>query len=367
MNKAVKITAIIIVSAMLVSGVALAICGVIYAANKESIAVLKFLDNAGVDEDFICEILDCVDGNYEILAQYLSGEIPLSNQEFCRFVTSVFKLSGRLKSRDLGDAVYGYLHDSARFCDVGLIGKYSSLFKYKDLFKKLSQFGQGDFAEKLSIIKAFSYYQIQAISSQFVTLCDYVFSSGASSLSYNLDVLSRAVQYKEDLSERVSLREIFTCIKYISQGLSYCDDLDVTLGALYQAFGYQVLDVLSHAPQLINSTLSFLSDVEIGTLSDVISYTFYPNVCVALFHTLDKENFLSDINVEKISNEISGILTRLEIDDIDFKEFYFELNRLDERGEYLFDPQDLTQEQEEYVCGIINPIIDYVKFRTTLP
>ncbi|MDE7348758.1 MAG: hypothetical protein K2N53_03765 [Clostridia bacterium] len=357
-NKVAKITAIIIVVAMLVLGVALTICGLIYTANEDNIAFLVFLDNAGADDKFVSELLDYLEDNYQIMIQCLSGEIPPSDDSICQIAVDLTELLGRFDGKDLGDAAYGYLHDQVSLTDVGVIGRYPSIVKYRDFLKNFGHSDEDNIREILKQFKSISYQHIQILASQFVTLCNYISSSGKNQLSYTVDTITRAIQYKEELLDYVSLREIITSVKYVSQGLKECKSLDVTFGVLNLLTANKFFSILSQSPQLITSTLNFVSEVEIDTIADVASYTFAPNICVALLHTLNDNDFINSDNVEQISQEIDEILTQLDIENSHFKQFYLTVNQVDFEEQYLFNPQDLSPEQEEYICNFINPIID---------
>lgn len=363
MNKksVIKITALIIVSAILVTGVALTICGGVYAVNKEDLSILVFLDAAGADDKFVSRLAEFIDDNQEVLDAFVSGDIVISDSEFCQFAVDIAGLFGSLNNEALADAVYNYLHGEVKFQDIGLIGKYSSLIKNKRVFDKLEQFDDSSLKAVLNKCRNLSYEHCKVISAQFVQLCNYIYLNGNVKLSAVINAAVRAMQSQDDILEHVSLRDIVSSIKYLSHALAQCKQLNVTFDALNIIFESKAFEILSRSPNVINCAINFVDVIEVDVAADIISYTFAPNVAVALLQSFDNLGIISDGNITLLSDEMNYIFAQLAIDVVEFDSFYNFVNQKNSDGAYILQPQNLSQIQKEYICDFINPIEEYIK------
>ncbi|MDE6189511.1 MAG: hypothetical protein K2G37_04425, partial [Clostridia bacterium] len=313
---------------------------------------------------YVEAVLGCIEEDIETWQGVLSKETLPSDDSFCECVVELAQILSRLDSNKLANATYEYVNNKASFADIKVLSKYAALSKHKDnLLKLIESLGdyEGEIFDKLLIkCKTLTLSNFQVISSQFVTLCDYISQSGGAQLSSTVDVLIRAFKYQDELLERVSLREILSSTKYISLGLNDCDGLDVTFDVFNKLFDKEIFNILSQSPQLINVGLNFVCAMDIDTVADIISYTFYPNISVALLHALNEQEIINKDNISMLAQEISQILIDSNIQDLDFEEFFFRVNQVDDRGEYLFNPKNLFEEQEEYICNNIQPFFEFI-------
>ncbi len=358
-----KFIIVIIAIAILVLGMALAICGIIFNQLQDALNCLLLLDRVGFDKSEVKAIIDEVDDYYDKRDE----RDPVEG--YASLAISISEVVGDKSGEKLGEAIYTAFRKRATIGDLYLFSKFVAFGNIASLtriyFNIMKAQDMPSWSEQDSIFamivrnaEGLSQEQCTAVAKYFVNVCNYVYSQGEESLVSALDNARLVYRHRKELFDKVSIRQILNMAQYFANGILNCDSYEEIFATLYQVSEYKIFDLLSHVPTSFRVVMQFIGGLEVADYSDIISYSFDSDICVALLHYIERKELIEDI--ETVNIELNSLCQELSI-EFDFGFLWEYVVKKTSDGEYVCTPSKLDDNQKEFISCSIAPLIDYVK------